>query len=278
MTALLALTAAAFYGSADFLGGLISKRAPAAAVAVVSQVAGLPLLAVLLFAVPTESVAFGDVGWGAAGGFFGGLGLVALYAGLAGGQMAIVAPLTGLIAAAIPVGYSAATGDLPEALALAGITLALIAIPGLAAGSDESDGAVSSSAIWLAVLAGSAFGVFFIFFSLTAEGSGMWPLLGARCASVPTLYLIARRRRAPLRFDGTSRNLVLVTGVLDMAANVFLLVALQRGPLAVAATLSSLYPGATVLLARVVLSERLTVLQRVAVPVALGAIVLIAAA
>ena len=69
MTALLALTAAAFYGSADFLGGFLSKRAPAAAVAVMSQVAGLPLLAVLLFAVPTESVAFSDIGWGAGRGW-----------------------------------------------------------------------------------------------------------------------------------------------------------------------------------------------------------------
>ena len=179
---------------------------------------------------------------------------------------------------AIPVGYSTVTGDLPKALALVGIALALVAIPGLAAGSDGSTGAGSKSAIWLAVFAGTGFGVFFIFFSFTAEGSGTWPLLGARAASVPTLYLIARRQRAPLRFAGRTRTLVLVTGVLDMAANAFLLLALQRGSLAVAATLSSLYPGATVLLARLVLKERLTVLQRVAVPVALAAIVLIAAA
>ena len=85
MTAVLALVAAAFYGSTDFLGGFVAKRAPAISVAVMSQVAGLPFLAILLFVVPTDSVTFADVGWGAAGGLFGGFGVVVLYAGLATG-------------------------------------------------------------------------------------------------------------------------------------------------------------------------------------------------
>lgn len=279
MTALLGLVAAAFYGSTDFLGGFISKRAPAVSVAVMSQVAGLPVLALLLFVVPTDEVGLADIGWGAAGGLFGGIGVVALYAGLAAGQMSVVAPLAGLIGAGVPVVFSLVTGEWPQALALVGIALALVAIPGLASGAsargEQSGG--SLSAISLAVAAGSAFGLFFIFYSFTAEGSGMWPLLGARVISVPTLYLIARQQQAPLRFGGRTRNLVLVTGVLDMAANALMLLALQRGPLAIAATLISLYPGFTVVLARVVLRERLSALQRISVALALAAIVLITA-
>ena len=277
MTALLALVAAVFYGSTDFLGGFISKRAPAVSVAVMSQVAGLPVLAMLLFVVPTDTVTFADVGWGAAGGLFGGIGVVALYAGLAGGQMAVVAPLAGLIGAGLPVVYSLLTGEWPQAITLIGIALALVAIPGLASGAEKGSGGGALSAVSLAVVAGSAFGLFFIFYSFTAEGSGMWPLLGARVVSVPTLYLIARRWQASLRFRGSTLNTVAVTGVLDMAANTLMLLALQRGPLAIAATLISLYPGFTVVLARFVLRERLSALQRASVALALVAIVLITA-
>ena len=275
MTALLALVAAVFYGSTDFLGGFISKRAPAVSVAVMSQVAGLPMLALLLFVVPTDGATFAEVGWGAAGGLFGGLGVVALYAGHAGGQMAVVAPLAGLIGAGLPVVYSLLTGEWPQAITLIGIALALVAIPGLASGAEKGGGGGSLSAVSLAVVAGSAFGLFFIFYSFTAEGSGMWPLLGARVVSVPTLYLIARQWQASLRFRGRTRNMVVVTGVLDMAANALMLLALQRGPLAMAATLISLYPGFTVVLARLVLRERLSALQRASVALALVAIVLI---
>lgn len=277
MTSLLALVAAVFYGSTDFLGGFISKRAPAVSVAVMSQVAGLPVLALLLFVVPTDSVVLADVGWGAAGGLFGAIGVVALYAGLAAGQMAVVAPLAGLIGAGLPVVFSLVTGESPQTITLVGIALALVAIPGLASGAERGNGGGSLSAISLAVAAGSAFGLFFIFYSFTAEGSGMWPLLGARVVSVPTLYLMARQRQASLRFRGRTRNLVAVTGVLDMAANALMLLALQRGPLAMAATLISLYPGFTVVLARFVLRERLSLLQRASVAVALAAIVLITA-
>jgi drug/metabolite transporter (DMT)-like permease len=277
MTAMLALVAAVFYGSTDFLGGFMSKRAPAVSVAVMSQVAGLPMLALLLFIVPTDGVTIADVGWGAAGGLFGGIGVVALYAGLAAGQMAVVAPVAGLVGAGLPVVYSLVTGEWPQAITLVGIALALVAIPGLASGADRGSGGDSLSAISLAVAAGSAFGLFFIFYSFTAEGSGMWPLLGARVVSVPTLYLIARQRQASLRFRGSTRNMVAIVGVLDMAANALMLLALQRGPLAIAATLISLYPGFTVVLARLVLRERLSALQRVSVTLALAAIVLITA-
>jgi drug/metabolite transporter (DMT)-like permease len=105
----------------------------------------------------------------------------------------------------------------------------------------------------------------------------MWPLLGARVVSVPTLYVMARQRQASLRFRGSTRNIVAITGALDMAANALMLLALQRGPLAIAATLISLYPGFTVVIARVVLHERLSALQRVSVALALAAIVLITA-
>jgi uncharacterized membrane protein len=277
MTVLLALASAAFYGCADFLGGFVSKRVPAAAVTVLSQVAGLPLLLILLVVVPVDAVTFRDVAFGAAAGLTGGLGLLALYAGLAVGRMAMVAPLTAIIAAGLPVAASLVSGQRPEALTLAGILLAIAAIPALAGGSANVKFRSPPSAVWLAVGAGVGFGVFFVLFSATSEAAGMWPLVGARATSIPALYLIARRGGRPFGFDAQTRNLAILTGGADMAANAFLLVAVQRGPLAVAATLASLYPGFTVLLARLVLGERFSGPQRIAVPLALAAIVLIAA-
>jgi drug/metabolite transporter (DMT)-like permease len=131
----------------------------------------------------------------------------------------------------------------------------------------------STKALVLSVLAGIGFAGFFVLLSFTEPGSGLWPLLAARAVSVPVLIVLALFKGG-LRVSRPSWPAVAGAGILDMLANVFVLFALQRGPLAIASVLASLYPVATVLLARVFLKEHLHGLQRVGVVMALAAVVL----
>ena len=129
-------------------------------------------------------------------------------------------------------------------------------------------------ALGLSVLAGTMFALFFIVISFTDPGSGLWPLLGARLASVPFLVVLALVRGAGLAVPREALTPTIGAGVLDMVANVALLAALRSGPLAVASVLASLYPVATVLLARFVLGEHMSRTQRVGIALAMVAVVL----
>ena len=275
MTALLALASAVCFGFADFLGGAVSRRASAATVSALMQVTGLPVLALLLWLVPAPEVTVADFAFGAGAGVMGGFGLLALYAGLARGRMAVVAPLTAILAASLPVVVSVGRGERPSGMVTVGILLALASIPPLAGASGRLDGGPQRQAVLLAVASGVAFAGFFLLMAETGRDSGMWPLVGSRMASLPVLALIALRRGGGLRLGGSALALTALAGTLDMSANGLLLAALQRGPVTVAVTLGSLYPAFTVLAARVVLGEVLTPVQRLAVPAAVVAVVLI---
>ena len=273
MTALLATTAAAVFGCADFLGGVASRKASALSVSAVSQAVSLLLLLPALFLFPAESVTARDIGLGALGGLFGGLGVAALYAGLAAGRMGVVTPITAALAASIPAALDFAMGTSPRVLGVVGLVLAVVAIVVV---STSRHGAEKTSmrALGLSVLAGTMFASFFIVISFTEPASGLWPLLGARLASVPFLTALALLRGGGLKIPRQALLATLGAGVLDMAANVALLAALRSGPLAVASVLSSLYPVATVLLARFVLGEHMSRTQRAGIALAMVAVVL----
>lgn len=273
MTAILATTAAAVFGCADFLGGVASRKASALSVSAVSQAVSLLLLLPALFLFPAESVTARDIGLGALGGLFGGLGVAALYAGLAAGRMGVVTPITAALAASIPAALDFAMGASPRVLGVVGLVLAVVAIVVV---STSRHGAEKTSmrALGLSVLAGTMFAGFFILISFTDPASGLWPLLGARLASVPFLTVLALVRGAGLRIPREALPATLGAGVLDMAANVALLAAVRSGPLAVASVLASLYPVATVLLARFVLGEHMSRTQRVGIALAMVAVVL----
>lgn len=278
MTALLGAGAALLFGTADFMGGLASRRSAPLVVTAVGQVASVAVLAVAVAAVPFDRIAGPDLGWGAAGGVFGSLGLSALYAALGRGRMSLVAPTTAVVAAAVPVAFDLARGRPLGAWTAAGISLALVVIPFLGAPSGDGPGAVHGRVVALAAGAGLGFGLFAILLSFTDPATGMWPLVGARAASVPLLLgLVAAVHGPRARLAPLDRPAALGAGALDMGANALLLLAIQRGPLAVAAVLSGLYPGVTVLLARATLGERLTPVQRAAVAGAVAAVALIAA-
>jgi drug/metabolite transporter (DMT)-like permease len=278
---LLAIASAAFYGSADFIGGLVSRRVAAIPVVFISQAAGLLLVAVLLPIFPDASPTPVDFWWGAAAGVAGGIGVGLLYYALAIGTMSVVAPTTAVTAVAIPVIVSIAMGERPGMLAMAGILLGVGAIVLVSretvapAATPMDTPALRSRGMGTALGAGVAIGVFLLALAQTRAEAGLWPLVSARFASVALVGLFAAGRRRSLRMSSRMGALTLAGGLLDMAANALYLLAAQIGPLSPVVTLSSLYPASTVLLARVVLGERMSAWQIAGVACALVAVVFI---
>ena len=284
MFAVLALLSAACYGAADFLGGLTAKRASTLAIVVVSQLSGLLLLLLMFPLLPAASPVRADYLWGAFAGLTGGAGVALLYRALAIGVMAIVAPTTAVCAVAIPVLVAVGLGERPSVLTVGGIGLAIVAI-GLISQSSHPDPAprensqiaVDShmSAFSLALVSGVLVGLFFLALARTSNEAGLWPLVAARIVSVSLFAGMALVASQSLRLPTGILGTVVAGGVLDMLANLLYMIATRSGPLSVVVTLASLYPASTVLLARVILHERLNARQWIGIACALVAVMTI---
>lgn len=277
MAVVLALLGAVVYGAADFAGGLASRRTPALAVVFCGQLASVVLLAVLLVAVPGRVDAV-SIAWGAAAGLSGALALLLFYRSLAVGAMTVVAPLTAVMAAVVPVVAGVALGERPSPLALAGVVLAVAAVVLVGAEEGRLPGVrmLRGPGVAGALLAGSGFGLLFVLLSRSAEDSGFWPLAGARAASLLLLGVVALLARRSVLARGASPLLVVGSGVGDMAANLLFVLASRIGLLSVVGVLLALYPAGTVLLAVLVLRERLHPVQLAGLGVATAGVVLIA--
>ena len=276
LTILFSSVTSLLLGCSDFLGGLASRRDSAFAVTANAHLIGLAIMAVAVVVFPSP---FGvaDLAWGAAAGVAGGIGVTALYGALAVGRMGVVAPLTAALSGSLPALYDLLRGTALRQLSLVGLAIALVAIVIVSASGDPEERAeMPSRAIALAVLAGVGFTGCFIFFSLAAKTSGLMPLLAARVVSVALLMAITFARRGHVTLAPDARASAYGAGALDAAANVTMLTAIRIGPLAVASVLGSLYPVVTILLARVVLKERLRPVQRAGVVLALAAVMLTA--
>ena len=280
MEVIFGLGAAFTYGAGDFFGGFASRKAPALTVVVVSQlIGGLLLLAVWpLFSSPPFDP--GGVRWGLVAGVCGGVGVTLLYVGLAAGPMSLIAPVTALIAAVVPVVFGLVGGERPGTLALIGVVVALAAVV-LVSISPEAPASSSRThqdlrGLLAALVAGCAFGGFFIALERAPDASGLWPLAGARVASIALAGVVLLLTRSEFRLSGAGAS-VLAAGVLDVGANVLFLLATRRGLLSLVAVLTSMYPASTVLLARVVLHERLTAVRVIGLVTAAVGVALIAA-
>lgn len=279
MSSLLALTSAVFYGAADFVGGLATRRAATIAVVALSQLSGLILLLAVMPLLPAAAPHRADLVWGATAGLTGGAGVALLYRALAIGTMGVVAPTTAVCAVALPVLVSAIAGQRPSWLSSIGIVLALASI--ILVGQEPSQAAGPRRRGWPpgighALVSGVAIGGFYLALARTAPEAGLWPLVASRAASVACFGIFALARRGPTGLRGSGLALLVVGGgALDMVANVLYLLATRQGGLPVVVTLTSLYPAATVVLAWAVLGERLGALQRTGVGCALLAVALI---
>jgi drug/metabolite transporter (DMT)-like permease len=281
MIELLALGSAVLYGSADFFGGLTARRANTIATVFCSQSVGLILLLLVLPFLPAATVLSRDWVWGFVAGLNGGIGVALLYRALAVGAMAVVAPTTAVIAAMIPVLFAFALGERLRLLTWSGIALALLAIALISrpARDDSSAGQSKSRGVppglGLALLSGVAIGIFFLFLARTTISAGMWPLVAARIASIVLFGAIALVTGRTLWMSRTATATAVTGGALDMAANALYMIAARIGPLSIVVTLASLYPASTVLLARVVLGERLSAIQIGGIVCALAAVLII---
>jgi drug/metabolite transporter (DMT)-like permease len=275
MAVLLALCSAATYGVGDFMGGMATKRAAAAAVLFWSHLVGV-LLLLAVVAVDGGTLTAADFGLGALGGVAGALGVGMLYRALSIGPMSVVAPITALLAAAVPVAAGFLQGERPDAPAVVGMVIALVAIVLVSAQGGGSLRPSDLRGVTLALAAGTGFGLFFVALSYTDDSSGMWPLAGARTMSVTAVgALVALGRVEAVVERGRTRLLTAGAGALDVTANVFYLLAIREGLLSLVSVLTSLYPVSTVVLARIVLKERFGPLQRIGMGIAVVAAVLI---
>jgi drug/metabolite transporter (DMT)-like permease len=261
------------WGSGDFSGGIATKRTTVYNVLVVSQMIGLVLMAGLVLLTGEAVPDLNSIMWACFAGISGGIGVAALYQALAVGQMGIAAPVAAVFTAAIPVGVGFLTEGLPGLLQIGGFGLALIGVWILS----RHDGKKRDSrGLGLALLAGVGFGLLLVGLDRAGDSGGVFfPLLFARLFSIVFMTSVAMLRRNTWRFDPRILPIIIVAGIFDVAGNATYVVATQQGRLDVAAVLSSLYPAATVLLAWVILKERLSRLQMGAIGLVLLAIVLI---
>lgn len=268
----LALLSSLLWGSADFLGGLLSRRRKAAAVVAGSQAVGL--VGVLVAAAVTGAVTgpTGWVPWSVAAGVAGTTGLVCFYAALSSGTMGVVSPIAAL-GAVVPVLLAVAGGERPGALQVAGIVVALLGAA--AASGPELRGGAGVRPVLLAVVAAVAFGLALYLIGRGAETSTLMTLVGMRATSVTGFVVAALVLRTLGGLRPSDAGPLAVVGLADAGANLAFGVASTLGLLSVTAVLGSLYPVATVLLARGVLHERLGALQQAGVAAALGGVVLI---
>ena len=282
MAAFLGLLVAVFYGSGDVFGGIATKRSPVSAVVISAGLIAIGALIVTtaiwaLFGTlphPTST----DLWLGAGAGMVGPLAIGMLYQGLASGRMSVVAPITAVVAATVPFAWGLVHGERPSTLGLFGVALALPAvalISGAPAHPEQEPPIVADPGgtgdvrripvIPLAIGSGIGFGMIFVLLGSTSDTAGLWPLCVARPVGMSlatvTMVVLSRRAGTPLRHAVIAPRdawlPVAGSGLLDMLANGIYLAATRLGLLSIVAVLSSLYPASTVLLARVVLNERL---------------------
>ena len=297
-----ALAAAALFGSADFLGGAASRQAKAASVLVISAPAGVVVLlaAAMLTGAPFQ---LAGLGWALAAGAAGGAGLIIFYAALAAGPMSVVAPVSALVSTVLPVGVALAMGERAGAAVYTGAALCLVAIVLVsmegaplagragpigrrvlarlatpAEGPGTARRRAAARGLGYGAASGFAFGIFFLFIRNAGTSGVLWPVCVARVAGSVIILAAAAWLGTRPAGPGAGRWVLpaaVAAGVLDASANACYVLAARAGLFGMAVVITSLYPGITVLLARVVLGERMRAVQRVGLVLAAAGVALV---
>ena len=287
MVILLGLAAAVLYGSGDFLGGLAARRAHVLMVLMLAEGAGAAV-ALAAAAISPAPASLAGLAWGTGAGLIGGLGLIVFYTGLAAGPMSVVAPVSGLVSTVLPVAVALAEGERPGAGVYAGALLCLVAIVLASSAGDAGDAGGPrrpgrpgrGRAIAYGVVSGASFGLFFLLIRNAGQSGEVWPVAAGRIGELAVVLAVAAvlgRRLRPRRAGGSLLLVAAGAGMIDVVANICYVAATRTGQFGLAVVLASLYPGVTVLLARVVLGERLRWVQRAGLGLAAIGIMLVAA-
>jgi uncharacterized membrane protein len=304
MVIMLGLAAAVLYGTGDFLGGLATRRLQVLAVLALVETAGV-LVAVPAAVLSPGPAHLAGLAWGISAGMIGGLGLIIFYVGLAAGPMSVVAPVSGLVSTVLPVAVALAEGERPGVGVYAGALLCLPAIAlvssageggpadggggSAAGGSGSGDGAGAAPrrrrpgagrALGYGAAAGGSFGLFFLLIRNAGRSGELWPVAAGRAGELAIVLIAAAVLRRSLLPRGAGGRLLLaaaVAGVIDVVANICYVAATRTGNFGLAVVLASLYPGVTVLLARLAFGERLRWAQRAGLGLAAIGIILVTA-
>jgi drug/metabolite transporter (DMT)-like permease len=285
MVIFLGLAAAVLYGSGDFLGGMATRKLPVLPVLLLADAAGLIVALVVALACP-GGVGVAGLAWGISAGLIGGVGLIIFYIGLATGPMSVVAPVAGLVSTILPVAVALAEGERPGVGVYAGAVLCLVAIVMTSSAGDGSTAGAAAGAgrpghgraIAYGAVAGAAFGLFFLLIRNAGESGEFWPVAAGRIGELAVVLIAAAVLRRSLSPGGADVRLLLAAGgagAIDVVANICYVAATRTGAFGLAVVLASLYPGFTVLLARVVLGERLRWVQRAGLALAAIGILLV---
>jgi drug/metabolite transporter (DMT)-like permease len=249
------------------------------------------VVALAVAAASSGPVSPAGLAWGVAAGAIGGLGLIIFYVGLAAGPMSVVAPVSGLVSTVLPVAVALAEGERPGAAVYAGALLCLVAIV-LASSATDSNRAggtgaavraglpVPGRAIGYGIASGTLFGLFFLLIRNAGQSGELWPVAAGRVGELAVVMIVATVLRRGLLPHGAGGKLLFAAaaaGAIDVVANICYVAATRTGMFGLAVVLASLYPGVTVLLARVVLGERLRWVQRAGLGLAAIGIILVAA-
>jgi drug/metabolite transporter (DMT)-like permease len=271
---LLGLASALSWGTGDFSGGLASKRTSAYSVVMLSQFVSLLLLILIALIIPEGTNTTQDMVIGGFAGVCGAAGLVALYSGLARRPMGVVAPVTAVAAAIVPVIFSILNEGLPAIEVFVGFIIAFIAVWLISQGGQEAK--IHLSDLRLPIFAGFGFGIFFILIDQVSSNAILWPLVSARSASILVVFIVGMLSRNIELPVPTRLPIIALTGIFDTGGNIFFALATRVGRLDISAILGSLYPAATVVLAWIILNERLVMRQWIGILLALVAVILIA--
>ena len=273
MPILLALLAAVSYGLADFVGGVLSKRTSPWAVALMAQVGGALLVFALTLVVPGEPTR-ADVVWSVLAGLGNGVGTAFLYRGLSSGRMGVVAPVSGVGAALVPVAVGVLAGERPSALVWGGI---LLALPGIWLVSREPGSGSLGPGLTDGILAGLGFGALFAALAQIPASAGFLPLALNQVVAGVAIIAVATALRAPWVPREPRALAGVVSGGLGALATGAFMVATQSGYLTVTAVIASLYPAFTILLAATVLREHVHRAQAMGLSLCAVAVALVAA-
>jgi drug/metabolite transporter (DMT)-like permease len=278
MVVLLGLAAAVLYGGGDFLGGMATRRAHVLTVLMLVETAAV-ILAVAVAVLSGAPAALPGLTWGFSAGVVGGLGLIVFYAGLAAGPMSVVAPVAGLVSTVLPVAVALAEGERPGLAVYVGALLCVVAIVLASAAPEASDTKRRphrlARALAYGTASGVAFGLFFLLIRNAGQSGEVWPVAAGRIGELAIVLAAAAVLRPGLHAASRIPLAAVSAGVIDVVANLCYVAATRTGAFGLAVVLSSLYPGVTVLLARVVLGERLRAIQRLGLALAAVGILLV---
>lgn len=273
-----ALVCAVVYGVADYSGGRAARTAPSIAVSLYGQLASACLAITAVLIIGTAFPPGRDLAWGGLAGFAGALALASFYHALSHGSMTVVAPITAVTSAVLPVVFGLIDGERPGGLAYVGMVAAVGAVALVSGAVGVRQIEISRSTIVFALVAGLGFAVIFIALGETSADSGIWPLVAARVVSITIIVGLAIGSGTAVRNHGTAWRLGAAAGVLDMSANFLYLLAVQRGLLSVVVVVVALYPVSTVCLAFGLDKERVARSQAWGMALAVGALVLVSIA